>query len=1248
MSPAISPAASPSTFATLAGACLASVPPPPAAVDALWDATLDPAAAGPEAIPLASRTPLAHALIAVPRAERITALALLRTLTRLPQGTEALADPAVLSVLAADIMPLARFGPDTPHDWAIADSALRILNNVLLIHQDLRRPFADPPPLPGIGGAVHVLAILGPVASLLESIFFPHMGNPEVVAQHAEMLHSCMKPHAPGPRGATSALDAVFLSARVLFLSTVFRHKFNETLVTELDGLTSLRNVLSVLTRIRVLLRSQPDSEPEVTELVNRGLAESLRLVFNVSLYFPPQPPYLDQWVPILAIIVHYINDTVHNACEPDTPPTNSCTTSYSPGHPQSLYSGSQMSMNSTSVAPEDDSWAAAALATSLKRLGDKFGGSSSLPNVPLVAPLTWAINAMLNFPLGKMDEAWRETAKHVPMYVPSWTWRPVCWRSQGSTTQESLSSCAASNPSMSVSTGFTTSTTLSSAHGLPARTSSLPESVVRKDSGHQEPKPTTTKNRNSSSSASASSDSRRPRLSAGRFAAALLTRAGVRHVHPLKTRLHSSPSTASAPCAPPATSAPLEDVHTNLQGTSELPDLSDAPLDCASEPDLMNAPALPWTLLRLLESSLMRYFGPPPGSSSALGTESHGNVSRAIFQNAANSHPSFGVQGGMECADQMPSYLGPGDMAVRENSSVCLQDGIKDVEEPLVALISLLSKLADEADEATEVEEAPDTDDSEAQGRAQNSRTDACRTEVQASGVPLPSSWHECPSPGTAAPFPGDDSPHVGDKNATPPTRAQGHTRKRSTYRPPCTPVRRMLRTYFFPSTLDRTCDLRARSDFRGVLIRLFGASNVSYPLLKTAVGGMLLSAFDQDPQWLAQEVGIGTSIGFLMSIGLASGSTEGREIGARSKHLDARKEVKEGRHALGDLGSVNPVTSTTSSANAVPAPALQTLSENHSSRFLPAPDAVKNMTLLSVPSRCAGAYGSRHRDESDEELNEDDSNEDGMDTWDPITGTLRAAPRPWMPASSDSASDYDAGVECLGMSREEAAKEADRLMGIMERFNRTLTRPSKAGEEQLSPTSTDPRSKPQMSGCIDDLQRQRHRKYSVGEGDLRGVRHFPGHETGSEGFLMSSTSPPGGYHPAFQQPAHPHWRSQDSSSGSAGLSPPLHGSFGGKTSRRTSMSSLPASRTTSSRLAPRGSASTGITEATLPGEDQSVSEANLPSESEGESEVEQLNAPAWKGCDEAKASASRKAMEPKETEETNPETWTSTKIGV
>lgn len=105
-------------------------------------------------------------------------MALLRDLTRLPNGTVPLANPESLAVLASDVAPLRRLNTESSHDLAIADSALRILNNVLLIHEDLRGPFADSPPLPGIGGAAHVLNMLSPVAALLESIFFPQLCGP--------------------------------------------------------------------------------------------------------------------------------------------------------------------------------------------------------------------------------------------------------------------------------------------------------------------------------------------------------------------------------------------------------------------------------------------------------------------------------------------------------------------------------------------------------------------------------------------------------------------------------------------------------------------------------------------------------------------------------------------------------------------------------------------------------------------------------------------------------------------------------------------------------------------------------------------------------------------------------------------------------------------------------------------------------------------------------------------------------------
>lgn len=198
-------------------------------------------------------------------------------------------------MLASDVAPLRRLNTESAHDWAIADSALRILNNVLLIHQDLRGPFADSPPLPeAIGGAAQVLNMLSPVATLLESIFFPHLCDPIQVAQHMDVVSSCLKPHAPGPRGATSALDATFLGCRVLFLSTVLRANFNQVLVQELDGLASIRDVLSVLTRTRIelLLDQHQDPEPVVLETCESALSEVLRLLFNVSLYCPPQAPY--------------------------------------------------------------------------------------------------------------------------------------------------------------------------------------------------------------------------------------------------------------------------------------------------------------------------------------------------------------------------------------------------------------------------------------------------------------------------------------------------------------------------------------------------------------------------------------------------------------------------------------------------------------------------------------------------------------------------------------------------------------------------------------------------------------------------------------------------------------------------------------------------------------------------------------------------------------------------------------------
>lgn len=382
-----------------------------------------------------------------------------------------------------------------------------------------------------------------------------------------EVVSSELKRHAPGPRGATSALDAAFLSSRVLFLSTVLRLKFNEVLVHELEGLTSIRDLLSVLTRIRTDLMAQLDPEPVLLELCESALSEVLRLLFNVSLYCTPEAPYLHHWSEILAILVHFVLDTFHATPRTTTTTTNS--------NDSTLHSPPS-SIKSHLVAPphHEPSTRASTIASTVM-----VDDHMAKPALALVPPLTSAINALLNFPLAQLDAAWRFPYEWDPMaaVVPQWRSTSPVQRDRTPTTNTVHDHAHASSAASNQEESQRNTQEEAKDHSTAARA----EIGVGSHHCVRRPHP------------------------ARRLAASLLARAQ-RHAHPLKRRTQHSLTHIS-----PSLIRTLESEGTTT--TTEAVENHTA--TTTSGPGSVNndhaAPALLTALLTLLEASLMRYFGP-------------------------------------------------------------------------------------------------------------------------------------------------------------------------------------------------------------------------------------------------------------------------------------------------------------------------------------------------------------------------------------------------------------------------------------------------------------------------------------------------------------------------------------------------------------------------------------------------------------------------------------------------------------
>lgn len=308
-------------------------------------------AAHPETVardlPRSRRHALAQALLGAdaPSSARRAVLDVLRLLTRLPGGTQPLATPeAVRRLVMADVAPCVPPGagtlspvasdaeassrapspvpvaaaavapadphshphPDTWPHWPVADAALRILNNLLLLHPSLR---------PGLAPHANVmLSVLSHSSGLLRG----HVGTTCAPKQDA----------APPVHLVQEALDAIFLASRVLFLSTALDQPLNKELLEHFFGLPVLQRTLESLLAIghapatSTVGFEQPCSASSSATIsavqgtplrlaLDTSLSEVLRLLFNLTLYgpVPPTLPSQGPWPETLRLLARMVMD---------------------------------------------------------------------------------------------------------------------------------------------------------------------------------------------------------------------------------------------------------------------------------------------------------------------------------------------------------------------------------------------------------------------------------------------------------------------------------------------------------------------------------------------------------------------------------------------------------------------------------------------------------------------------------------------------------------------------------------------------------------------------------------------------------------------------------------------------------------------------------------------------------------------------------------------------------------------------